>query len=92
MEQTDIRSVTIIFAYIKMICSRIYLQLYVIRNTREWRKLHNEELHNLYSSPDIIRIIKPRRMRWAGYVASSADVTYGGAVPPFLQTSSWRVA
>jgi hypothetical protein len=34
-----------------------------------WRKLHNEELHNLYSSPSIIRIIKSRRMKWAGYVA-----------------------
>jgi hypothetical protein len=29
-----------------------------------WRKLHNEELHNLYSLPSIIRMIKPRRMRW----------------------------
>jgi hypothetical protein len=37
--------------------------------TGEWRKLHSEELHNLYSSPDIIRQIKSRRMRWAGYVA-----------------------
>jgi hypothetical protein len=34
-----------------------------------WRKLHNEELHNLYSSPNIIRMIKSRRMRWAGHVA-----------------------
>jgi hypothetical protein len=34
-----------------------------------WRKLHNEELHNLYFSPSIIRIIMPRRMRWAGHVA-----------------------
>jgi hypothetical protein len=34
-----------------------------------WRKLHNEELHNLYSSPSIIRIIKSRSMRWAGHVA-----------------------
>jgi hypothetical protein len=33
-----------------------------------WRKLHNEELHNLYSSPNIIRTIKPRRMRWTGHV------------------------
>jgi hypothetical protein len=34
-----------------------------------WRKLHNEELHNWYCSPSIIRIIKSRRMRWAGHVA-----------------------
>jgi hypothetical protein len=37
--------------------------------TGGWRKLHNEELHNLYSSPSVIRIIKSRRMRWAGHVA-----------------------
>jgi hypothetical protein len=36
---------------------------------RGWRKLHNEELHNLYSSPSIFSIIKSRRMRWAGHVA-----------------------
>jgi hypothetical protein len=35
----------------------------------EWRKLHNKELHNLYSSPDIIRKVKSRRMRWAGHMA-----------------------
>jgi hypothetical protein len=34
-----------------------------------WRKLLTEELHNLYSSPDIIKIIKSRRMRWAGHLA-----------------------
>jgi hypothetical protein len=37
--------------------------------TGGWRKLHNEELHNLYSSPSIIRMIKSRRMRWARHVA-----------------------
>jgi hypothetical protein len=37
--------------------------------TRKWRKLHNRELHNFYSSPDIIRQIKLRRMRWVGHMA-----------------------
>jgi hypothetical protein len=37
--------------------------------TGDWRKLHNKELHNLSSSPSIIRMIKTRRMRWAGHVA-----------------------
>jgi hypothetical protein len=41
--------------------------------TGEWRKLHSEELHNLYSSPDIIRQVKSRRMRWAEHVARMAD-------------------
>jgi hypothetical protein len=38
-----------------------------------WRNLHNEELHNLYSSPSIIRIIKLRRMRWAGHVVRMGE-------------------
>jgi hypothetical protein len=41
--------------------------------TGEWRKLHNEELHNLYSSPDIIRQVKSKRMRWAGHVARMGE-------------------
>jgi hypothetical protein len=41
--------------------------------TGDWRKLRNEELHNLYSSPDIIRIIKSGRLRWAGYVARKGE-------------------
>ena len=35
----------------------------------EWRRLHNEELHSLYHSPNIVRVIKSRRLRWAGHVA-----------------------
>jgi hypothetical protein len=41
--------------------------------TGEWRKLHNEELHNMYSSTDIIRQVKSRRMRWAGHVARMGE-------------------
>jgi hypothetical protein len=37
--------------------------------TVEWRKLHNEELNDLYSLPNIVRVVKSRRMRWAGHVA-----------------------
>jgi hypothetical protein len=41
--------------------------------TGEWTKLHNGELHNFYSSPDIIRQIKSRRMRWVGHVAHRGE-------------------
>jgi hypothetical protein len=49
--------------------------------TGEWRKLHNEAFHNLYSSPNIIRQIKLRQMRWAGHVArmeSKSVLGFGG--------------
>jgi hypothetical protein len=39
----------------------------------DWRKLHNEELHNLYSSPNISRMVKSRRMSWAGHVARMGE-------------------
>jgi hypothetical protein len=42
--------------------------------TGGWRKLHNEELHGLYSLPSIVRVIKARRMRWAGHVARMGEV------------------
>jgi len=41
--------------------------------TRDWRKLHNEELNDLYYSPNIVRVIKSRRMRWAGHVARTRE-------------------
>jgi hypothetical protein len=38
-----------------------------------WRKLHSDELHSLYSSPNIVRVIKSRRLRWAGHVARMGE-------------------
>ncbi|KAJ4442449.1 hypothetical protein ANN_04035 [Periplaneta americana] len=55
--------------------------------TGEWRKLHNAELHALYSSPDIIRNIKSRRLRWAGHVARMGESrnAYRVTAPRFTQ-------
>jgi hypothetical protein len=49
--------------------------------TREWRKLHYDGLNDLYSSPSIVRVIKSRRMRWAGHVARIGE---GKCVSKFL--------
>jgi hypothetical protein len=52
--------------------NRILRRIFGIRRdrvTREWRKLHNEELHNLYSLPNIVQVIKSKIITWSGYVA-----------------------
>jgi hypothetical protein len=49
-----------------------------------WRKLHNEELHGLYSSPSIVRVIKARRIRWAGHVARM------GEMRKYIQHFGWE--
>ena len=58
-----------------MICSYLSVQFQGQRDevTGEWRKLHNEELKGLYSSPSILRVIKSRKMRWAGHVARMGE-------------------
>jgi hypothetical protein len=45
----------------------------MFRHSGEWRRLHNEELNDLYSSPTIVRVIKSRRMGWAGHVAHMGE-------------------
>jgi hypothetical protein len=59
----------------------------------KWRKLHNEKLHDLYSSPTIVRMIKSRIMRWAGHVARMEEgrVVYRVlAGKPEVNRSLWR--
>ena len=53
-----------------IIASICYL---LIIRLMEWKRLHNEELNDLYSSPNIVRVIKSRRMRWAGHVAGMGE-------------------
>ena len=61
--------------------------------TSEWRKLHNDELHDLYSSPNIVGVIKLRRMRLAGHVASIGErgnciQGFGGEI--YREETTWK--
>jgi len=61
---------------LKVFENRVLSRIFVPKRdeiTGEWRKPHNEELNNLYSSPNIVRVIKSRRMRWAGHVARTGE-------------------
>jgi hypothetical protein len=56
--------------------NRVLRRIFGLRRnevTGEWRKLHNEELRDLYSSPSTIRIMKSRKMRWAGHVTQMRE-------------------
>jgi hypothetical protein len=53
-----------------------------------WRKVHNDELHSLYSLPNIVKVIKSRRMRWAGHVA---HIEEGRGGERCLQGFGWEV-
>jgi len=61
------------FIFIIIIIIIIIITLRREEVTGEWRKLHNEELNDLYSSPNVVRVIKSRRMRWAGHVARMGE-------------------
>jgi hypothetical protein len=56
----------------------------------EWSKLHNEELHILYSSPDIIRQIKSRRTRWAGHVVRMGEERIQGFGGKDKERTTWK--
>jgi hypothetical protein len=61
---------------VRVFKNRVLRRIFVYRRGEviwEWRRLHNEELYALYSSPNTIRVIKSRRLGWAGHVARMGD-------------------
>jgi hypothetical protein len=60
---------------LRVLENRMLRKIFGLRREEDilWRKLHNDELHNLYSSPNIVRVIKSRRMRWTGHVAHMGE-------------------
>jgi hypothetical protein len=60
---------------LKIFENRVMRRIFGLKREEDgsWRKLHNDELHSLYSSPNIVRVIKSRRTRWAGHVAHMGE-------------------
>jgi hypothetical protein len=71
----ETRSVTLEEHRLKVFENRVLRTIFGPKREENgsWRKLHNDELHILYSSPNIVRVIKPRRMRWVGHVARKRE-------------------
>ena len=64
------------FSFLKVFENKVMRRIFGPRRdevTVDWRRLHNEELNDLYSSPNTVRVIKSRRMRWAGHVAHMGE-------------------